>query len=76
MSIISSWDDSGYQAALQASGTRNPFKKPSTCQMTHVFRDKGDDGSPGTYEDSIWGYPTGINQDYMGIDWDGNTVWP
>jgi len=76
MTIISSWDDAGKVATLQAAGTRNPLKKPSTCKMTHVFRDKSDDGTmPGTHEDSIWGYQQGINLDYTSIDWDANTVY-
>ncbi len=76
MSIISGWDDAGKVATLQAAGTRNPLKMPSMCQMTHVFRDKSDDGStPGTYEDSIWNYQPVINLDYTSIDWDGNTVY-
>lgn len=75
MRIIDSWYDAGGVANEIASHSRNPTKRPhNPVVMSVVFRD-ADWGDPGTYNDSIWDFPSGINLDYFSISWESQTVF-
>ncbi|MFN7140296.1 MAG: DUF6345 domain-containing protein, partial [Limisphaerales bacterium] len=72
MSVIQSWYAAGTRAHQIAGSTRNPLKRPGTVRLTAVYRA----GSPGTGGDTIWGYPSNVDNDYLMIYWQQQQVYP